>query len=183
MEKNIIAIILGTLNVVAFGLVAMFLMTLDVLVGLIFLIFPVLILVGVVLIGAKQYKAGAVLCGIGGAITVPIGLLGIFAGVMAWNYEKERKEKIPYAAPYMPGTTPYNVQSPYQQPYPPYQATPSYPASPYQSTRTPIRVEPIGYQKPMTVKCYKCGTTFDVKNQKRPLKLKCPKCGTEGLLR
>ncbi|MDI6916963.1 MAG: hypothetical protein QMC80_04110 [Thermoplasmatales archaeon] len=183
MEKNITAIILGTVNGVVALLATLVLMALDVLFGLIFLIFPVLILVGVVLIGVKQYKAGAVLCGIGGAITVPIGLLGIFAGVMAWNYEKEQKEKIPYAVPYTPGPVPYNVQPPYQRPYPPYQTALYHTVSPYQPTQAPLRVEPIGYQKHITVKCHKCGSAFDVRDPKRPLKLKCPKCGTEGLLR
>lgn len=58
----------------------------------IFLIFVALILVlGGILIAAKNYKAGAVLCAIGGVSTIPIGILGIVAASKAWGYSKWRK--------------------------------------------------------------------------------------------
>lgn len=47
-----------------------------------------MLFLGAVLIGSGSYKAGAVLCGIGGAITIPIGMTGLIAAQKAWSYSK-----------------------------------------------------------------------------------------------
>jgi len=83
-----LAVGLAALNgIIAFGLAFVY-MELLVALGLFLLIIAVLLLVGAGLIGAKQYKGGAVLCYIGGAITIPLGMMGIYAGGIAWNCGK-----------------------------------------------------------------------------------------------
>jgi hypothetical protein len=47
-----------------------------------------MLFLGAILIGSGSYKAGAILCGIGGAITIPIGITGIIAAKKAWSYAK-----------------------------------------------------------------------------------------------
>lgn len=47
-----------------------------------------ILFIGSTLIFAKKYKAGAVFCALGGAITIPIGMLGIFAALKAWESSK-----------------------------------------------------------------------------------------------
>jgi hypothetical protein len=51
-----------------------------------------MLILGAALIGAKSYKAGAVLCFIGGLITIPLGLLGTWAGSKAMATAKWRKD-------------------------------------------------------------------------------------------
>ncbi len=53
---------------------------------MVFLFTAILLIIGGALIGSRSYRAGAVLCGIGGVITIPIGILGIIAASKAWNY-------------------------------------------------------------------------------------------------
>jgi hypothetical protein len=47
-----------------------------------------MLFLGAILIGSGNYKAGAILCGIGGAITIPIGITGIIAAKKVWSYAK-----------------------------------------------------------------------------------------------
>ena len=55
------------------------------------------LILGAALIGARSYKAGAVLCFIGGLITIPMGMLGAWAGSKAMATARWRKEN-PWAA-------------------------------------------------------------------------------------
>jgi hypothetical protein len=50
-----------------------------------------LLIIGAACIGAKSYKAGAVLCIIGGIITIPIGMLGAWAASKAMATANWRK--------------------------------------------------------------------------------------------
>ena len=59
--------------------------------GILLLILALLLLFGAVLMVAGHWKAGAVMAGIGGVATVPIGLLGIFGASKAW--QRARWEK------------------------------------------------------------------------------------------
>jgi hypothetical protein len=51
-----------------------------------------MLIIGAALIGAKSYKAGAVLCAIGGLITVPLGFMGIWTAGMAVKMFNWRKD-------------------------------------------------------------------------------------------
>jgi len=56
--------------------------------GYILLFIAIILFLGALFIGMKKYKVGAILCGIGGVLTFPIGILGLFAAKKAWKYSK-----------------------------------------------------------------------------------------------
>jgi hypothetical protein len=83
----ILAVANGFVAIIA----ALFYMQLSFLFGSCVLIFAFLLFIGAALIATKNYKSGAVLCAIGGAITIPIGILGLIAASKAWGYSKWKK--------------------------------------------------------------------------------------------
>lgn len=54
-------------------------------------VFGIILVVAAALIAAGAYAAGAILAFVGGAITVPIGILSIIAGFRAWSEHKARR--------------------------------------------------------------------------------------------
>lgn len=153
MEKNVIAIILGSINGGIALVAVLSLLAWDVLLGSIFLIFPILVIIGVALILSESYKAGAILCAVGGAATIPIGILGVFAAKFAWSYQKEFKETTLHAAPF--------------------------PVQPYTNQKV-IEAAPLQY---INVKCPRCGTVFATENIGGSREIRCPQCGVKSLLR
>lgn len=118
---------------------------------------------GSALVFAKKYKAGAIFCIIGGAITIPIGMLGIFAGIKArvnakWLSSTRISEK--------------GQLHPVSPAYAPMQAT-SYHVPPSQPEKV----------KPLLVKCYSCGEVMEVVPTIKPFVVSCNRCGKKGVLK
>jgi len=61
--------------------------------GYFVLTIAIILFLGTALIAIKIYKAGAILCVIGGIVTIPLGTLGIFAASIAWSHSKWYKTK------------------------------------------------------------------------------------------
>lgn len=83
--------VLAFVNGLIAFLLAFFYMGLWYVLGYFLIVIAILLFMGGLLIAAKNYKAGAVLCAIGGVITIPIGMLGIIAASKAWGYSKWEK--------------------------------------------------------------------------------------------
>lgn len=56
--------------------------------GIVLLLLPVLLFAGGALIKTGSHKPGAILCIIGGVLTIPIGGLGIYAAIKGFNLSK-----------------------------------------------------------------------------------------------
>jgi hypothetical protein len=51
-----------------------------------------MLILGAALMGAKSYRAGAVLCAVGGLITIPLGFMGVWAagkGIKLFRWRKD----------------------------------------------------------------------------------------------
>lgn len=81
-------ILLSMASALVAVLVSIFYMAAFLLLGLFVLVFSILGILGAVLMTADKWKVGAVLAIICGVVTIPIGLLGIVGGSMAWQYGK-----------------------------------------------------------------------------------------------
>jgi hypothetical protein len=60
-----------------------------VVIGVIYMMFALLAIFGGLAMKGGHWRAGAVMCGIAGIITLPIGLLGLGAAVLAWMVADE----------------------------------------------------------------------------------------------
>jgi len=81
-------VVLAVINGVVALLLGVTYMAILVEVGICIFIVALILFMGAGLISARNYKAGAVLCFIGGIVTIPLGILGIIAGSKAWEYSK-----------------------------------------------------------------------------------------------
>ena len=85
------AALAGANGFIAFVVAFVYMDILSYLLGYCMLTVAALLFTGAALIATKNYKSGAVLVGIGGVLTIPIGILGIIAASKAWGYSKWRR--------------------------------------------------------------------------------------------
>jgi hypothetical protein len=83
-----IPVALAVLNGIVTFALAFFYMPLWDILGYFVLIIAVMLFMGAALIASRNFKTGAILVGIGGGITIPLGILGIIAASRAWSYSK-----------------------------------------------------------------------------------------------
>jgi hypothetical protein len=83
-----VAVGLALLNAFVAFLLGFFYIGLWFILGVFVFGIAVILFFGSILILTGNYKAGAIMCIIGGAVTIPIGITGIIAGQKAWSYGK-----------------------------------------------------------------------------------------------
>jgi parallel beta-helix repeat protein len=84
-KKNQSAFILALLNTAFAFSLALFYFDLWIYLGYLMMSITAILLIGTVLLGFGKNKVGAVFCLIGGILTIPMGLLGVYAAQKAWK--------------------------------------------------------------------------------------------------
>lgn len=134
----------------------------------------VLPFIGTVLIATNNYKSGAIILGIGSAILVPIGMIGIKGAQIAWRINKSKcSEKI------LPShERPHILKSETHKPI-----TQIYAESTYQKYPSANVNKKVPVQNLIMLKCPKCKKTFRVEVKPKPFNVKCSFCGKEGMMK
>jgi parallel beta-helix repeat protein len=84
-KKNQSAFIMVLLNTMVAFLLLFYTYSLWFVIGYLLVSITVILLLGTILLGMGKNKIGAVFCLIGGILTIPIGLLGVYAAQKAWK--------------------------------------------------------------------------------------------------
>jgi len=93
------AIIMSGINGGFALIAALFYFTIIPFLGVFTLMTSLILFSGAILISREDYNMGAVLCYIGGIITMPIGILGFMAGMKAMDCHKSRQMSPFYGTP------------------------------------------------------------------------------------